>query len=197
MTLGGWFRDYVYIPLGGNRKGAVRWLANIFAVWLFTGLWHGAEWNFVLWGLCFAVLLVVEKAVKGIVEKRNLLTDLIGHGYMILVITITFLLFHNTDLGAAARDIAGLWHAPSAAGIERAANGYMLRNRLGILAIGMLAATPIPMKLWNRFCVTVSRKGNGVMAVSLLECMFSLALLALCTAYLIDGSFNPFLYFRF
>ena len=197
MTLGGWFRDYVYIPLGGNRKGTARWLVNILVVWLFTGLWHGAEWNFILWGLSFAVLLIVEKIVRSLVKKRNFLTDLLGHGYMVLVIIITFLLFHNTELGVGARDIAGLWHVPSGAVVDRTVNGYLLKNRIGIFVIGLIAATPMPIKVWRSFCDMISRKGRGVLAVCLLECFFSLMLLVLCTAYLIDGSFNPFLYFRF
>ena len=197
MTLGGWFRDYVYIPLGGNRKGTARWLVNILVVWLFTGLWHGAEWNFVLWGLSFAVLLIVEKIVKSLVKKRNILTDLLRHGYMVLVIMTTFLLFHNTELSAAARDIAGLWHVSSKAVVDRAVNGYMLKNRIGILVIGLIAATPMPIKVWRSFCNMILQKDRGVFVVSLLECFLSLMLLVLCTAYLIDGSFNPFLYFRF
>lgn len=197
MTLGSWFRDYVYIPLGGNRKGTARWLVNILVVWLFTGLWHGAEWNFVLWGLSFAVLLVVEKAIKAIVKKRNFLTDIFGHGYMVLVIIMTFLLFHNTELSMAAKDIMGLWRVPPDAGVDWTINGYMLRNRIGILLIGLIAATPVPMKIGKAFCSMVPQNGKGVLAVSLLEGLLSLVLLVLCTAYLIDGSFNPFLYFRF
>jgi len=190
MTLGSWFRDYVYIPLGGNRKGTVRWLINILVVWLFTGLWHGAEWNFVLWGLSFAGLLVVEKVVKGFVKKGNFWTGVIGHFYMALVILVTFLLFHNTDLRVAVRDIMGLWSVHPEAGMNIDVNGYLLRNRLGILFIALIGATPVPRKVWN--CLCGKRK-----AADVLECVCSLVLLILCTAYLIDGSFNPFLYFRF
>lgn len=197
MTLGAWFRDYVYIPLGGNRKGIVRWLINIFAVWLFTGLWHGAEWNFVLWGLSFAVLLVLEKVLKGWIKKRNFLTEVLGHVYMVLVILVTFLLFHNTKRSAVFGDIAGLFRASFEAGAVSDINGYLLRNRLGILVIALVGATPVPMKIWQNFCRLVLQKDKKRMVVRVLECVFSLALLVLCTAYLIDGSFNPFLYFRF
>lgn len=190
MTLGAWFRDYVYIPLGGNRKGVVRWLVNILVVWLFTGLWHGAEWNFVLWGLSFAVLLVMEKAVKSLMKKRSFLTDAAGHVYMVFVILATFLLFHNTKLSMTAADIGGLFGISSETGAVSELNGYLLRNRIGILAIALIGATPVPRKLWERFC-------SRYKAADILECVFSLALLVLCTAYLIDGSFNPFLYFRF
>lgn len=197
MTLGGWFRDYVYIPLGGNRCSKWRWIFNVLVVWMFTGLWHGAEWNFVLWGLSFAVLLVAEKAVKGLVKQHNVLTDVLGHGYMILVILGTFVLFHNTQLSGAWQDLTGLWRVPAGAQVDVVLNGYLLKNRLGILAIGIIGATPFPKKLWCGFCDRVSQTNVGRIAAVWLECAFSVALLLLCTAYLIDGSFNPFLYFRF
>lgn len=197
MTLGAWFRDYVYIPLGGNRKGTVRWLINILVVWLFTGLWHGAEWNFVLWGLSFAILLAAEKLIKGFVKRQGPFTNLIGHVYMALVIMATFLLFHNTELSGAIGDITGLWGAASGWKLTVDLDGYLLRNRLGILLLGLIGATPFPKRIWCGFCNIVSKKSRKGTAVSLLECVFTLALLILCTAYLIDGSFNPFLYFRF
>lgn len=197
MTLGSWFRDYVYIPLGGNRKGTARWLMNIFIVWLFTGFWHGAEWNFVLWGLSFAVLLVAEKIIKGFVKKQDIFTDMIGHVYMVLVIIITFLLFHNTELSRAIGDITGLWGAPSGLKLISDFDGYLLRNRLGILLIGLVGATPAPMRLWGLFRNILSQRSSGVVLIRLLERVCVFALLLLCTAYLIDGSFNPFLYFRF
>ena len=164
MTLGAWFRDYVYIPLGGNRKGVVRWLVNILVVWLFTGLWHGAEWNFVLWGLSFAVLLVIEKAVKSIVKKRNFLTDVAGHVYMVFVILTTFLLFHNTKLSVTTADIAGLFGVNFETGAISELNGYLLRNRIGILVIALIGATPMPRKLWERFC-------SRYKAADVLECV--------------------------
>lgn len=197
MTLGSWFRDYVYIPLGGNRKGIVRWLVNILIVWLFTGLWHGAEWNFVLWGLSFAVLLVIEKIVKHTVKGTGCMAAVLGHLYMIAVIGMTFLLFHNTQLSGAVSDISGLWRVPVGAGILSDSNGYLLRNRMGILLIGLFGATPAPMRLWRLFCNVLSQRSSGVVLVRLLEGVGIFALLLLCTAYLIDGSFNPFLYFRF
>lgn len=197
MTLGGWFRDYVYIPLGGNRKGVLRWFFNVLVVWMFTGLWHGAEWNFVLWGLSFAALLVVEKAVRQLAVRRSVFTDMFGHVYMVFVILATFLLFHNTQLGGAWQDILGLFRVPRGAVVDTVVNGYLLKNRMGILVIGVIGATPLPKMLWGVFCKKVSQRGAGVLVMGILECAFAVALLLLCTAYLIDGSFNPFLYFRF
>jgi len=197
MTLGGWFRDYVYIPLGGNRKGTLRWILNVLVVWMFTGLWHGAEWNFVLWGLSFAALLVAEKAFRRLAVRRNFWTGVIAHIYMVFVILATFLLFHNTQLNEAWQDIAGLWRLSGGAAVDIAVNRYLLINRLGILAIGVIGATPLPRNLWGVFYGRASQSGAGVVAVNFLECLFAVVLLLLCTAYLIDGSFNPFLYFRF
>ena len=173
MTLGGWFRDYVYIPLGGNRKGMLRWFFNVLVVWMFTGLWHGAEWNFVLWGLSFAALLVAEKAVKHLVKQQNFWTDVIGHVYMVFVILATFLLFHNTQLSGAWQDIAGLWRVSAAAGFDRTVSGYLLQNRIGILVIGVIGATPLPKRLWGVFCNQVSQKRAGVLAAGFLEAVFA------------------------
>ena len=202
MTLGAWFRDYVYIPLGGNRKGMVRWVVNILAVWLFTGLWHGAEWNFVLWGLSFAVLLMIEKAFRRFAKSGNLknrifFIDAARHVYMIFVILATFLLFHNTKLSVTAADIAGLFGVYGKMGLDYGINGYIIRNRLGILIIALIGATPLPKTAAQKLNYVLRGKAYGEAAANALQCAFLLASLMLCTAYLIDGSFNPFLYFRF
>ena len=105
MSLGSWFRDYVYIPLGGNRVSKGRWVFNILVVWMLTGLWHGASWNFVLWGLMFAVLLLVEKWVPALQK----LPTLLRRGYVLLAVLVSFVLFNAVDLTQAAGDIAGLF----------------------------------------------------------------------------------------
>ena len=202
MTLGAWFRDYVYIPLGGNRKGAARWIANILAVWLFTGLWHGAEWNFVLWGLSFAALLMIEKAFKRFVKARNIkniniFTDAACHVYMIFVILATFMLFHNTKLSVTAADMAGLFGIYGKNCPNAGINGYILRNRLGILIIALIGATPLPKRIAQKLSYVLQSGKCGTAVANALQCAFLIASLMLCAAYLIDGSFNPFLYFRF
>ncbi len=197
MTLGAWFRDYVYIPLGGNRKGTLRWFLNVLIVWMFTGLWHGAEWNFVLWGLSFAALLMLEKAARHLVKRRNAFVDIAGHVYMIFVILATFLLFHNTRLDMAAADIEGLFGVFGRDGVDSGINGYILRNRLGILVIALLGATPLPKLAAQKLHSVLCTKACGEVCADALQCVFLLAVFTLCTAYLIDGSFNPFLYFRF
>ncbi len=210
ITLGSWFRDYMYIPMGGNRVGMVHWIFNIFVVWGFTGLWHGAEWNFILWGLLFAVLLIFEKICKLINQKfmpsigskecGKWILSIVRHGYVVFFILISFLIFHNTDLERAATDIVSLWNNNVLAITDTSQKlvcDYMLRNRIVILAIGLVAATPLPVILWGRFQKWLRMHRGGDTAVHLLRAVSSVALLLLCTAYIIDGSFNPFLYFRF
>ena len=210
ITLGTWFRDYVYIPMGGNRVRMTRWIWNIFVVWLFTGLWHGAGWNFIVWGLMFAVLLVLEKA-KNTTRKFWKSSDnkimaytfnFIRHVYVALVIIVSFLVFHNESLGAAWSDVQSLvgngTHALKSANVtDISVCTYLLRNRIGILCIGLVGSTPFPFWLWKQITMRLGRNRAGDVAVYVLRGIFTVGLLILCTAYLIDGSFNPFLYFRF
>lgn len=191
ITLGSWFRDYLYIPMGGSRVGRARWILNILVVWGFTGLWHGAEWNFILWGMLFAVLLVFEKFVKRPVES-SIVLEIVRHVYVVFFILISFLIFHNTNLGQAWYDIRSLWHFTAGAGA-----GYVLRNRLGILLVGIVGATPLPAVLWRLLQKRLRMLRGGDTVVHLLRAAFSVAVLLVCTAYIVDGSFNPFLYFRF
>lgn len=191
ITLGSWFRDYLYIPMGGNRVGRARWIFNILVVWGFTGLWHGAEWNFILWGLFFAVLLIFEKFVRR-PSAGSVVLEIIRHAYVVFFILISFLIFHNTDLGQAWYDIRSLWRFTEGTGA-----GYVLRNRMGILLIGVIGSTPLPAVLWGRLQKGLRMLRGGDTAVHLLRAVFSVAVLLVCTAYIVDGSFNPFLYFRF
>ena len=184
MTLGGWFRDYVYIPLGGNRVSRLKWLRNILAVWLLTGLWHGAAWNFVVWGLLFAVCLLVEKLLP--VQK---LPNSVRHGYVLLIVLISFVIFNAQDLAQAAQDIAGMF---GGLGLPLSSDPavYYLRSYSILLLAGIVGATPLPYKIFLR---TTERWPK----IAWLLPVGALALLLICTAYLVDGSFNPFLYFRF
>ena len=169
MSLGSWFRDYLYIPLGGSRKGKARQLLNILIVWLATGLWHGAAWTFVLWGLWFAVLLLLEKlALLPVLEKHRVL----GHVYTLFFVTLGFVLF---DADSAAQAV------------------YYLKSYGPLLVLGILCATPLP-----KMIVAKLRKSKGAAtALDVLEPLCVLIPLLLGTAFLVDGSFNPFLYFRF
>ncbi|MBE5784706.1 MAG: MBOAT family protein [Clostridiales bacterium] len=188
MTLGSWFRDYVYIPLGGSRVSAGKHIRNIFIVWFLTGFWHGASWNFILWGLFFGLLLLAEKfLLKGFFEK---LPRILRHVYLLLAAAVSFLLFDAPDLAAAAERILSLFGgAPLVSGEGL----YQLRSYLAVLLIAAVGATPLPKRLAEKLAATPA----GEKAMPILAPLFMAALIIVSTAYLVDGSFNPFLYFRF
>ena len=189
ISLGSWFRDYLYIPLGGSRKGKARQLLNILIVWLATGLWHGAAWTFVLWGLWFAVLLLLEKTVLlPVLEKHRAL----GRIYTLFFVTLGFVLFDADNAAQAFSRIGAMFGAGGLPPLSSQAL-YHLRSYAPLLVLGMLCATPLPKIAAARLRET---KG-GSLALDALEPVFLLIALSLCTAFLVDGSFNPFLYFRF
>lgn len=190
ISLGTWFRDYVYIPLGGNRKGRGRQLLNILIVWLLTGLWHGAAWNFVLWGFLFAVLLVIEKAGLLPWLKRH---PVISHSYVLFMILLGFLLFNADSLRQAGSDMAGLFGMTEGLPLWSGEALYYLRSYAVVYLIGIAGATPIPRRAMES---VRSRMGRGIFDGVISPLYGTLILLAV-TAYLVDGSFNPFLYFRF
>lgn len=183
MSLGRWFRDYVYIPLGGNRGKKARWLLHVGIVWLLTGLWHGAGWNFIIWGLFFGSLLVAEKLwfLKKLEKSR-----LLGHVYLIGVVIIGFMIFDASGIEEAMKNIGGLFgfgHIPLISNESQ----YYLRSYGGIMAAAAAGATPLPG--W------IAAKAERKWPV--MEPVFLTAVLLVVTACLVDGSFNPFLYFRF
>lgn len=182
ISLGSWFRDYVYIPLGGSRVGKFRLLLNIFLVWMLTGFWHGADWNFILWGLYFAVLLVVEKTfLLKWLKKSNVISRI----YVLVLIVISFVIFNATSLKEAFEYIGGMFGGGGYP-IISAETVYYFKNYVFVLAIAIIGATPIPRLFTQKIKV-----------LQYIEPVFLLALLVVVTAYLVDGSFNPFLYFRF
>jgi len=192
ISLGVWFRDYVYIPLGGNRVARPRWFFNIFVVWMLTGFWHGSAWNFIIWGLFFAVLLVVEKLwLLRHLENRPSL-KVLRHVYVLFFVAISFVIFNAANMGEALRYIGnmfGLGDVPFVSSEWL----YYLRSYAGILLIAIVGATPLPGKL----IAVLRRKKHAECALNVLEPIVLVALLLIITAYLVDGSFNPFLYFRF
>ena len=189
ISLGSWFRDYVYIPLGGNRKGALRHLFNIFVVWFLTGFWHGASWNFILWGLYFALLLVLEKFF---LLKHLQKTHFLKHLYVIVLVLFSFVVFNADGLNGALHDLGGLFGAGGLPAVS-AESIYYLRSYLLILILAIIGATPLPKMLTERF----KSHAIGAKLFGVLEPVFCAVLLLMVTAYLVDGSFNPFLYFRF
>ncbi len=185
MSLGSWFRDYVYIPLGGSRKGRRRQIVCIFIVWILTGLWHGAEWNFVLWGLYFAILLCIEKVF---IKKRTVFSRL----YFLFLISISFVIFHAENVSQVAADLRGLTGAGGIAPVSGEAL-YYLRSYALTLAAAILGATPFSRYVSGRMqgCLT------GRRTAGLLEPIWLSALMIVISAYLVDHTFQPFLYFRF
>ena len=189
ISLGTWFRDYVYIPLGGNRCRKGKHLFNILVVWMLTGFWHGAEWNFIIWGLFFAVLLAGEKFLWGkAISKISVLSRI----YVIFLIIISFIIFDSTELSDIFTKAGGLFGAGGEV-FSSAHTLYYLKSYALILVIALFGATPIPKLLAKK--VAESRIGKTVLSVA--EPILLAVLLVVITAYLVDGSFNPFLYFRF
>jgi len=189
MTLGSWFRDYIYIPMGGNRVPRARFFLNILTVWMLTGLWHGAAWNFVLWGLFFAVILLVEKLFLMPYLNRGRIWP---HIYTMALIIISFILFDSAHLGAAVRtvgDLFGITGLP----LTSPESLYYAKSYLPLLAVGILGATPLPRYLAGK----LAQHPLGQKVLPVAEPLVLAVLLLICTAFLVDGSYNPFLYFRF
>ena len=184
MTLGGWFRDYVYIPLGGSRTSTIKWVRNVLIVWMLTGIWHGASWNFLLWGLYYGILLLVEKFFLGKYLKGKILP----HVYVMLLTILGFVLFHSATASEALLEIGrmfGLGGLP----VVNATALYYLRSYAVLLVLCALGSTPLPKYLAGKI--------QAHKAIVVLQPAMVLAVLLLVTACLVDGSFNPFLYFRF
>ena len=189
MSLGSWFRDYLYIPLGGNRVPRGRWIFNIAVVWAATGLWHGAAWNFVAWGIFFAVLLVLEKLF---LKKWLEHAPARGHVYVMLLVIISFVLFDATSLRGAGETIGAMFGAGGLPAVSFEAL-YNLRSYAVVLILGIIGSTPLPKLAVER----IRKTSGGAVLINAAEPVVLIALLAVSTAFLIDGSFNPFLYFRF
>ena len=189
MSLGSWFRDYVYIPMGGNRVAPARRYLNILVVWMLTGLWHGADWNFVLWGLFFAVFLILE---KGFLLKPLQKLPVLSHLYTLLLVAVSFVIFDSAGLSEAAAHLSRMF---GAGGVPLATGEalYYLGSYAVTFIIAIIGATPYPTRWMNR--LSEGPETGRVLAVAAPVAL--MALLAAVTAYLVDGSFNPFLYFRF
>ena len=186
MSLGSWFRDYVYIPLGGNRVSKSRHIFNIFVVWFLTGFWHGASWNFIVWGLFFFVILIIEK--QWLLPYLNK-SKVWNHIYVLLLVAISFVIFNAKDLADAMLTVGGMFGLQNVPIISQEFIYYVQSYGL-ILVMAIIGATPYPKQLFNKF--SESKK-----FMDIIEPLSVAFLILLVTAYLVDGSFNPFLYFRF
>ena len=189
ISLGSWFRDYVYIPLGGNRVSKRKCFFNIFVVWILTGLWHGVAWNFVIWGLFFAVLLVLEKRwlLKHLEKSR-----IFSHCYVLLAIVVSFVIFYGTNMSDLFICLGGMIGLNGLPLISKEFI-YYLRSYGVVILLGMVGTTPLIKML----IVRLEQNTFGKRAVTILEPLLLIGLMLLNTAYLVDSSFNPFLYFRF
>ncbi len=179
ISLSTWFRDYLYIPLGGNRTSKLKWLRNIIIVWLLTGLWHGAEWNFIIWGLYFGIFLIIEKLFLG--KHLENFPKIVSHIYVLIVVIISFLIFNSEG-------ITKIMQSRNMPFISQEAI-YYLKSYIIVILIGIVSATPL---LKNIITSTKLKKLSNT-----LEPIVLVVLMLTCTSYIVDGSFNPFLYFRF
>ena len=187
ISLGTWFKEYVYIPLGGNRKGIPRQLLNIAIVWFLTGLWHGASWNFVLWGVYYGILLVIEKLFTlRLLQKAGALW---GHVYTMVLVTVGWAFFCYPDLRHPGEYVRALTFGASA-GVADERFWYLLLSNLILLLLAAVGATTLPKRA-GEFLAGKLRFGKVLRPVGVLLCM------ALCVIFLVSDSFNPFLYFRF
>ncbi len=189
ISLGSWFRDYIYIPMGGNRVGKIRFLFNILTVWFLTGFWHGADWTFILWGLYFAALLLCEKFISKKIKDR--VPKIISHIYLIFVVLIGFVIFNANGISGAAEDLKGMF--TSVYPLSSNTTLYYLRSYAILLITAAIGATPLLKNICKK--IKENRIGDKILAAA--EPVFVAAVLIIVTAYLIDGTYNPFLYFRF
>ena len=187
ISLGTWFRDYVYIPLGGNRKGLAVQLRNIAVVWLLTGFWHGASWNYVLWGLYFGALPIFEKFF--LLKHLRKLPPVFAHLYTLLCVAVSWVLFGFENIGAGWTYLKAMFGGAALCNSQAV---YQAQSYLPLLLLCAAAATPLGTKLYHRLN---EKCGAGLMTAADMTGMA--AVMGLAVAFLISGSYNPFLYFRF
>jgi len=190
ISLGTWFRDYVYIPLGGNRAGKYRRIVNILIVWALTGFWHGAEWNFIIWGLYYGIILLIEKLF--LLKYSEKLPSAVKYLYTIFLTVIGFTIFNSSGISGIAETFSAMFGASGLA-IYNDETLYYLSSFAPVTIISAILSTPLLKKLY----IHISAKEAGDIALGILKPVCYIAILLVCTASLINGSFNPFIYFRF
>ena len=183
ISLTTWFREYVYFPLGGNRVSKAKWIRNILTVWLLTGIWHGAGWNFLLWGLYYGLWMLAERLFLGKCLEK--LPDVLRHAYTMLIVLMVWALFAVEDMGRLGAYFRSLF---GGGGLYAPVDGYRLRTYLPTLVILAIGSTPLMKRVWDK----LGERGQAA-----LQPVLVLAALVLCTASLVDAGYNPFLYFRF
>ncbi len=186
MSLSTWFRDYVYIPLGGNRHGLPRQIMNIMTVWLLTGFWHGASWNFVLWGVFYGIVLIIEKTfLLRYLEKAP---GWLKHVYTMFIVLLAWVLFAFTDFSQGLQFLSRMFFGASA--FINGVSIYYLRSNFILLAVCFIACTPVGKETWEKLLKKEKR------FIWLRPALILLGL-TVCTAFIVDATYNPFLYFRF
>ena len=190
ISLSTWFKDYVYIPLGGNREGKYKQIRNILIVWLLTGIWHGANWTFLIWGLLFGIILIIEKIwLNKFMEK---LPSFIRRIYVLFIVMILFIIFNSDNMSVASTNIKGLFGMNGEAFVNDYTLHY-LKSYLPVLIIALLGSTPFIKILIDK--LRKNKYVNNI--INILEPILIVVILVVVTSYLIDNSYNPFLYFRF
>jgi len=187
MSLSSWFRDYVYIPLGGNRKETIILVRNIFIVWALTGIWHGANWTFVIWGLMYGIMLIIEKLL--LTKHLEKMPSILQRIYVLFTVMISFIIFNANSIGEAWNNIIGLFGA-NGESLINASTVYYLKSYLVVLVIAIIGSTPLLKNIIEK----LKTKTNANKIINLLEPIAMASILIIVTAY---NSYNPFLYFRF
>ena len=190
ISMGTWFREYIYLPLGGNRVSKLKWARNIAIVWLCTGFWHGAAWNFVAWGVFFGIILTIEKLV--LLKQIDKLPKVFAHIYTLIIITVSFVIFHLETIPDILNHLGGMIGL-NGVPLTNMESVYYLDSYKVIILAAAVGSTPLIKTLF----IKAQSKARLVNAVNAATPVFVCALLIIITAYLIDSSFNPFLYFRF
>lgn len=186
ISLGSWFRDYVYIPLGGSRGGLAKQLRNIAIVWLLTGFWHGASWNFVLWGVYFGVLLALEKLL--LLRWLKKLSNLLRHLYALVLVSVSWTFFAFTDISQGMAWLKAMFSGP----LYDSGSLYLLLTYGGMLVLCAIASLPLGKRCYEKLNARLGQQMLTVADCGVLACMCTASM-----AYLVSGSYNPFLYFRF
>ena len=191
ISLGTWFREYVYIPLGGNRKGLIRQIFNLLIVWFCTGFWHGASWNFLIWGGYYGVLLIIEKLFLLKVLKK--IPAFFSHVYTLFFVVIGWVIFGFDDMTKGWEYLKGMF---GFGGLQLVDNMslYLLLSNLVLILILIVASTPLPAKLGRKIMSLVQTK---TWAAMIIENVFIIAIFVISVAFLVNSTYNPFLYFRF
>ncbi|AVP54836.1 alginate O-acetylation protein [Clostridium tetani] len=190
ISLGSWFREYVYIPLGGNRTGAIRQYRNLFIVWFLTGFWHGSNWNFIIWGLYFGVFITLEKVF--ILKWLNKIPKFISHFYTLIILIVGWAIFEFENTSLMFSYIKTMFGMGSNPLIDNQSIYYLYTN-LFLFMLAIIFSTPLPKKLFQRFIYNIKLRSFSKLIVPIIY----LILIFLCTTYLVNETYNPFLYFKF